>query len=169
MSEPTAKSALNGLRILAVDDEEDVLGVIQDLLDQAKVDVARDYEEASAKISENDYDLAILDIMGVNGLELLVQSVNRGIPTVMLTAHAMNPESLIASMNRGALCYLPKDELSTLDEVLDSILTAHARGQSTWEWLFKRLGSYFESKFGEDWTRKYADSLAKKGLDYWRN
>ena len=63
-------SYLKGKHILAVDDEEDILETIEDILDQATIDTARDYESASQKIKENRYDLAILDIMGVNGLKL---------------------------------------------------------------------------------------------------
>ena len=88
-------SYLKGKHILTVDDEEDVLETIEDILDEATIDKARDYESASQKIQENRYDLAILDIMGVNGLKLLEESVARGIPTVMLTAHAINPETLM--------------------------------------------------------------------------
>jgi DNA-binding response OmpR family regulator len=64
-----SKSYIKGKHILAVDDEEDVLETIEDILEGAKVDRAGDYESASRKIREQIYDLAILDIMGVNGLQ----------------------------------------------------------------------------------------------------
>ena len=54
-------SHLKGKRILAVDDEQDILESIENILDEAHVDGARDYESASRKIRENPYDLAILD------------------------------------------------------------------------------------------------------------
>ena len=95
MGDPT--SYIKGKHILAVDDEEDVLETIQDILDGAVVDCAKDYETASEKIRENVYDLAILDIMGVNGLQLLDEAVAKGIPTVMLTADtARNSRNSIA-------------------------------------------------------------------------
>lgn len=90
-------SLLKGIRILAVDDEEDILETIQEILDEAQIDTARDYKSASHKIRQGQYDLAILDIMGVDGLKLLEETVDRGIPTVMLTAHAISPETLMAS------------------------------------------------------------------------
>ena len=52
---------LDGKRILAVDDEADILETIQDILDMADVDIARDYASASEKIRNGSYDLAILD------------------------------------------------------------------------------------------------------------
>ena len=69
------KSYLKGLRILAVDDEEDVLDTIAEALEMAAVDRAQDFKTAVKKISQNQYDLAILDIMGVDGLTLLDKTV----------------------------------------------------------------------------------------------
>ena len=79
-----AESNLKGLHILAVDDEPDILETIQDIMDESEVDTAKSYEEALKKIGEGEYDLAILDIMGVDGMQLLLETVNRRIPTVML-------------------------------------------------------------------------------------
>jgi DNA-binding NarL/FixJ family response regulator len=137
-----------------VDDEEDVLETIEDILDDATIDKARDYESASQKIQENRYDLAILDIMGVNGLKLLEESVERGIPTVMLTAHAINPETLMKSIRMGAISYLPKETLADLDELLNDLLGAHEQGQPPWKLLFEKLGEYFDERFGPGWKEK---------------
>ena len=103
------ESLLKGKHILAVDDEEDILETIADFLDESYIDTARDYESASQKIKKGRYDLAILDIMGVNGLQLLEEAVDRDIPTVMLTAHAVNRETLMESIQKGAISYLPKE------------------------------------------------------------
>ena len=84
------KSYFEGKKILAVDDEKDILGIIQEELEMADVDMALDYQTATEKIKQNKYDLAILDIMWVDGLTLLKQTVEKKITTVMLTAHAMN-------------------------------------------------------------------------------
>ena len=145
------KSYLEGKKILAVDDEKDILEIIEEKLEMADVDTALDYQTASEKISQKKYDLAILDIMGVNGLNLLVEAVNKGIPTVMLTAHALNPETLKTSINKGALSFLPKEELPNLDEFLSEILATEKKGGSTWKLLFDRLGSFFEHRFGKNW------------------
>lgn len=149
-----SESHLSGKHILAVDDEQDILETIEDILDMARVDTARDFESASAKIREGKYDLAILDIMGVDGLKLLEKTVARGIPTVMLTAHAVNPETLMTSIRKGAISYLPKEMLAELDTLLGDLLGAHARGEAPWKLLFNRLGDYFDERFGPDWKQK---------------
>ena len=147
-------SYIKGKRILAVDDEEDILETIEDILDDAQVDRATDYAGASAKIRDHRYDLAILDIMGVNGLKLLEEAVEKGIPAVMLTAHAVNPETLMESIRKGAISYLPKEALADLDELLNALLGAQERGEPPWRLLFDRLGDYFDDRFGADWKEK---------------
>ena len=149
-----AESMLKGKHILAVDDEEDILETIEDILDETELELAKDYESASKKIKKTRYDLAILDIMGVDGLKLLDETVERGIPTVMLTAHAINPDTLMESIRKGAISYLPKETLSELDIFLEELLGAHAKGQPTWKLLFDKLGDYFDKRFGPDWKDK---------------
>jgi CheY-like chemotaxis protein len=153
---PTAtasqESPLAGVRVLAVDDEPDILETIEDVLEGAAVTRAQSYAEAMTKLGDDaEYDLAILDIMGVDGLNLLTETVNRGIPTVMLTAHAMNKETLKTSITKGALAYLPKEELARLDKFVVDFLAAHKKGESTWALLFDRLGAFFERSFGPQW------------------
>ena len=144
-------SFLKNKHILAVDDELDVLETIQEILEEAKIDVAQDYETASKKILETQYDLAILDIMGVNGIALLEECVKREIPAIMLTANAMNPESLVESIKKGAISYLSKEHLSVLDSLVAELLTAQDQGKSTWKLLFEKLGSHFNKRFGKNW------------------
>lgn len=148
------RAHLDGKRILAVDDEADILETIEDILDMAHVDSARDYAGASEKIRNGRYDLAILDIMGVNGLVLLEEAVAQGIPTVMLTAHAINPDTLMSSIRKGAIAYLPKETLAELDELLEDLLAAQAAGKPPWKLLFDKLGTYFDERFGPDWKAK---------------
>jgi CheY-like chemotaxis protein len=148
------KSYLEGKRILVVDDEPDIIETVAELLSEAEIDSARNYPDASLKIHRKKYDLALLDIMGVDGLTLLDESVARGIPTVMLTAHAMNPETLMASIRAGAVSYLPKEALADLGELLESLLGAHERGEPVWKMLFDKLGAYFDQRFGPGWKKK---------------
>ena len=148
------ESLLKGKHILAVDDEEDILETIEDILDESVIDSARDYENASKKIKAGTYDLVILDIMGVRGLELLEESVERGFPTVMLTAHALNPETLMESIQKGAISYLPKEKLSELDDLLNEILGAFNRNESTCELLLEKLWDYFEKRWGPGWQER---------------
>ena len=146
------ENPLKGVRVLAVDDEVDILETIEDVLDGAEVTRAATYDEGIAQLSSGkEFDIAILDIMGVDGLTLLAETVNRGIPTVMLTAHAMNKDTLKTAIKKGALAYLPKEELARLDKFLVDFLAAHKRGESTWAILFDRLGAFFERSFGPQW------------------
>lgn len=148
------KDHLKGFRILAVDDEPDVLETIVDTLETASVETASNFDDAVKLINKRHYDLAILDIMGVNGLELLKRTVEKEIPTVMLTAHAISAETLLESIRSGAISYLPKEKLGELDQILNEILEAQASGIPTWKLLFERLGEYFDKKFGPNWKEK---------------
>ena len=169
MSAPNPTERIRGLRILAVDDEPDILETIVDVLDGATVDCAGSYQEAIDLLTPDEskvpaigkYDLAVLDIMGVDGLSLLTTTVNERIPTVMLTAHAMNPQTLKASILNGALSYLPKEELSNLDDHISDVLDAVEKGQSTWHRLFMRMGRFFERAYGPAWI--------SDDPEFWRN
>lgn len=145
------ESILKGKHILVVDDEEDILATIIDILDEAVVDCARDYKSALRKIHRGGYDLVVLDIMGVNGLQLLEKSVKRRLPTVMLTAYAVNPQTLMESIQKGAISYLPKEKLAELDDLLSAILGAFGRNESTWGLLLERLWDYFNRHWGPGW------------------
>ena len=150
----TDKSYIKGKHILAVDDEKDILEIIVELLEDADIDTAQDYDSALEKIRDNAYDLAILDIMGVNGMKLLEETVSKGIPTVMLTAHAVSAEALIESIRKGAISYLPKEKLADLDDLLNTLIGAYERGEPPWKLLFEKLGEYFDQRFGPDWKEK---------------
>uniref|UniRef100_A0A7C4MNA4 Response regulator n=1 Tax=Desulfatirhabdium butyrativorans TaxID=340467 RepID=A0A7C4MNA4_9BACT len=147
-------SILKGKRILVVDDEPDVLETVEDILDMAEVDTAKAYEEASRKLREGRYDLAILDIMGVDGLKLLEEAVEKGIPSVMLTAHAITPEVLIQSIRKGAISFLPKETLAELDHLLEALLADYRDGIAPWKLLFEKLGAYFNERFGSQWQQQ---------------
>ena len=151
----TRESFIKGITILAVDDEIDILDTIEEILDEARVDKALDYEDALRKIKANPYDLAILDIMGVNGLKLLEETVSNGIPTVMLTAHAVNTDTLIESIRKGAISYLPKEQLGDLYDLLNRLMGAHGKGEPTWKLLFEMLGDYFDKRFGPGWKDEH--------------
>ncbi len=144
-------SFLKDKHILAVDDEKDVIETIQEILDMANVDTAYDYDTASQKIGQTQYDLAILDIMGVNGIKLLEECVAKDIPAIMLTANSMNPESLVESIKKGATSYLSKEHLSVLDSLISELLSAKDQGKTSWQLLFEKLGNFFDQRFGNDW------------------
>ena len=152
------ESILNGKRILAVDDEPDVLAVLEEEILSAspnsKVDKATHYEEAVERMASWTYDVVILDIMGVRGFDLLDLAVNRNFPVAMLTAHALSPESLKRSMEMGARAYLPKEKLGEVVPFLEDLLRyEYLPG---WKRLLEKLGGVFNARWGEYWQKSEA-------------
>ena len=65
------RNRLQGKKILIVDDEHDILESLKGLLYMCHVEEASSFEEAKGLIEKKDFDMAILDIMGVDGYRLL--------------------------------------------------------------------------------------------------
>jgi DNA-binding NtrC family response regulator len=160
-----SESPLKDKVILVVDDEPDVLETVGEELDMALIHKAGDYDTALQYLLSYTYDVVILDIMGVNGFELLKNAVSRGFPAVMLTAHAVTTDALKKSIKLGAISFLPKEKMSDLKEFLEDVVMDG--GKSIWIKLFDRLGAYFNKRFGPDWKEKdkffkeFEDSLRK--------
>jgi len=148
----TTESALKDKVILVVDDEPDVLETVEEELDMALIHKAGDYDTALQYLLSYTYDVVILDIMGVNGFELLKNAVSRGFPAVMLTAHAVTPDALKKSIKLGAISFFPKEKMTELKEFLEDVVLDG--GKPIWLKLFDRLGSYFNKRFGPDWKEK---------------
>ena len=142
---------LKGKKILVVDDEPDVLETVVELLDTATVSTAETFDRASELIAHESFDLVILDIMGVDGFALLEKCRGRRVPAAMLTAHAVNVESLNMAIKGGAVSFLPKEELHRLPELVAEILEGLERGEGHWARLFRRLGPFFKEKLGIAW------------------
>ncbi|MBW2437376.1 MAG: response regulator, partial [Deltaproteobacteria bacterium] len=104
------KDRLEGKRILLVDDEPDVLDTLVDLLPMCETVKASHFKAAKDYLESEYFDLAILDIMGVEGYHLLEIANQRDVTAVMLTAHALSPENVVKSYKEGAASYLPKEE-----------------------------------------------------------
>ncbi len=117
-----SESLLKDKIVLVVDDEVDVTDTVTEVLDMCLVRKANDYDTARQLLMSYTFDIVILDIMGVNGFELLKTSVKRGFPTVMLTAYALTPEALEKSIKLGAVSFLPKEKMSELDEFLADVV-----------------------------------------------
>ena len=145
-------SPLKDKTVLVVDDEPDVLETVEEELDMCLVHKASDYDTALQYLLSYTYDFVILDIMGVNGFELLKSSVSRGYPTVMFTAHSLSPESLKKSIKLGAVFFLPKEKISELRKYLEDVYTGG--GKPIWKKLFDKMGGYFNDRFGPDWKEK---------------
>jgi DNA-binding response OmpR family regulator len=146
---------LIGKKVLIVDDEPDVLEVLEEILHMCDVVKASSFDEAKKFLESENFDMAILDIMGVDGYKLLHIAKQRNITAVMLTAHALSPDNLLKSIKEGADSYLPKDELINITAFLIDILKSQEKGESTWEPWHRRLSSsYFERKYGGDWKNQ---------------
>jgi CheY-like chemotaxis protein len=147
----TTESPLKDKMILAVDDEPDVLETLAELLDMCQVITKTRYEDAVVYLNNNSPDLAILDIMGVNGFDLLELCVAKKIDAVMLTAHAFSVESLKKSLDLGASAYLPKEKMADIVSFLEDVVTLEH--QENWQRLFNRLGGFLNATFGGDWNK----------------
>lgn len=148
------ESILNNKRLLAVDDEPDILYTLEELLGDFEglvFDKATDHDTAYHLLRSWTYDLVILDIMGVRGFDLLNAAVSLGFPTVMLTAHALSMDALKQSIEMGARAYLPKEKMVDIVPFLEDVL--NLKYQSAWKRLFERLGGFFNAKFGPQWQR----------------
>ena len=155
------KSIVDGKRILAVDDEPDVLMVLEEELMAAapncKYEKAKTFEVAADKLKSQTYDLVILDIMGVRGFDLLEMAVNRNLKVAMLTAHALTPEALKRSFDMKARAYLPKEKLGEIVSFLEDVLTyEYLPG---WKRLMMKLDGFF--------TEKFKDMKEKTGYSFW--
>src|SRR4030042_1901340 len=126
------QETLRGKRVLVVDDEKDVLAVAGELLGVCKIDTASTFEQAKDLLENNFYHIAVLDIMGVRGYDLLEIATKRGIPALMLTAHALTKEDLKKSAEKGASFYVPKDASDKIDLYVADVLEAKEKKKNVW-------------------------------------
>lgn len=115
-------------KVLIVEDELSIVTLIKYNVEQAgfETDVAFDGEEAIKKISNNQYDLIILDLMlpKIDGLDIckFVRSENKSLPILMVTA-LNEEEDIINGLNSGADDYItkpfsPKELIARMNAVL---------------------------------------------------
>ena len=146
---------LEGKKVLIVDDEPDILEDLEEALDMCDIDTSAEYETAKHLLESKHYDIAVLDIMGVNGYELLAVAQRKGIPAVMLTAHALSADNFAKSMDGGACAYLPKDRLFDIAVFLTDVLEDGSNNRGVLGKWFDRLKGYYENKFGPGWLDEY--------------
>ena len=125
------RTLLGGKKILIVDDEPDVLDSLEELLTMCDVLRASSFEEAKALLESQPFDLAILDIMGVQGYKLLDLALEKKVISIMLTAHALTPEETVRSYKKGAAFFVPKDRLVDIATCLNDVLEAKEKGTIT--------------------------------------
>jgi DNA-binding NtrC family response regulator len=152
------KKLLQGKKVLIVDDEPDILDLLTELLSACKIDRASTFEEAKEFLESESYDVTVLDIMGVNGFELLQIAKQKGIPALMLTAHALNKESLKKSAEEGASYYVPKHEIDKIDVFVADVIEAREKSKNPWVRWFERLGGFFDQSkefSGPNWREQH--------------
>jgi len=149
--------SLHGKRILIVDDEPDVLDVLEELLDMCDVVKAGTFDQARDLLAAESFDIVVLDIMGVDGYGLLDIAREKNLPAVMLTAHALSLEDTVKSYQKGAVSYIPKEELTHIATFLNDVLEAKKQGKQFWWRWFDRFGTFYENRFGPDWQNKYPE------------
>jgi DNA-binding NtrC family response regulator len=158
---------LKGKKILIVDDEPDVLEILIELLDICRIDTASSFEEGKKLLENQTYDIAILDIMGVKGFELLKIANTQKIPALMLTAHGLSEESLKKSAAEGALYYAPKEKMNEIDIFVADVLDAIDNQKNPWVKWFERLAGFYDSKFhGPNWREQEQEFWKEKFKKY---
>jgi DNA-binding NtrC family response regulator len=167
MESPKIPDIVKGKRVLIVDDEKDVLDTLTELLDMCKLDAASSFEQGKEFLENEYYDVAVLDIMGVKGYELLEIANSRDIPALMLTAHALSEEHLKQSAEKGAAYYAPKDRINDIALFVADVIEAREKKKNGWVKWFDRLGNFFDKRFGgTDWREKEKDFWEKKVKGY---
>ena len=156
---------LKGKKILIVDDEPDVLEALEDLLYSCDVRKAANFEDAKKLLETQDFDITILDIMGVDGYKLLQIAIEKKVIPVMLTAKALSQEDATKSFKEGAASYIPKQEMARITTFLSDILMAKEKGESPWWRWSERLGPFFKKLFGPGWNSEY---IEKTKEEIWR-
>jgi len=163
---------LQGKRVLIVDDEHDILDTLTELLSICMIDRASTFEEAKELLEKYSYDVVVLDIMGVKGFELLKIAKEKDIPTLMLTAHALNEDTLKKSAEEGASYYVPKQEIGKIDVFVADVIEAREKGRNPWVKWFERLGPFFHERMnfrGPNWRedhKKFWDEKLKQLTNY---
>ena len=152
---------LTGKKILVVDDEPDILDTVEDLLPMCEVVKASTFEEAKRLLETQDFDIAILDIMGVDGYELLKIAKKKNIIAVMLTAHSLTVQDTKKSFELGAASFIPKDKIMDIAVFLTDILEGQKKGKRFWWRWLDRFADYYDRRFGPNWQEKDKDFWEK--------
>jgi DNA-binding NtrC family response regulator len=113
-----SKSGANAARILAADDQQDILEAIELLLKPQgyKVDVVRSPVLGRESLASNSYDAVLIDLnytrdttSGREGLDLLseIVAIDSTMPVIVMTAWG-NVELAVEAMRRGARDFIQK-------------------------------------------------------------
>jgi DNA-binding NtrC family response regulator len=151
------ESILNNKKILAVDDEPDVLDSVEKEILAVAPNCyfykATEYQTAMELLVSYTYDLIILGNIGVGGFDLLDINMNRPVrfPVVMLTDHTLNPQALRRSIEMGSRACLPKEKLGDVVPFLEDVL--RYENLPGWARLFQNVRGFFNARWGENWKK----------------
>ena len=101
------------LRVLIVDDEEDLTGTLVERLDLRGFNAAavQTGKQALQQIRDNRFDVVVLDIKlkGEDGVEVMkkIRQIKKNLPVILLTGH-MSKESNEEGLKAGAIDYILK-------------------------------------------------------------
>lgn len=121
-------------RILIVDDDTSVLGVLSDVFDSVDIDVetCSDPELALERFGEGSFDVVISDerMPKMSGSEMLrrLRSLSPRTPTILLTAYGSSRVLARAYERSGVFSYLAKpfDNRALIGTVLEALKAADA-------------------------------------------
>lgn len=114
------------IKVLIADDHTLVRKGLKQILleteDIEKVDEAKDGKETISKVSQNEYDLVLLDISlpGRSGIDVLkqIKELDPELPVLILSMHP-EEQYAVRSLRAGAAGYLTKE--SAPDELIQAI------------------------------------------------
>jgi len=151
------------IKVLVADDHtlvrKGLKKILLDTKDVKVVDEASDDKEILTKVSNNDYDLVLLDISlpGRNGIDVLkqIKCMRPELPVLILS---MYPEEqyAIRSIKAGASGYLTKE--SAPDELIDAIRKV-ALGR---KYITSSLAERLAMEIGEKTGRPSHESLSDR-------
>ena len=145
-------STRNGKRILAVDDDPDLLEVLEEeivaVYPDFKVEKAHRFWQAVEKMTCITYDAVILDMTSGYGFKLLELAQSRHLPVGLLTTYPILPEHPRLPTQMAARAFLSKERLGDAAPFLEKIMD----GKSKYVFLLKR------------WLRRFVGILRRKHL-----
>lgn len=116
---------MTDLKVLLVDDEDELVETLAERLEirDINADWVTSGEDALEKITEEPYDIAILDVKmpGIGGITLkkLMEQKNPRMKFIFMTGHGSEADFRAGSMEAGAEYYLIKPV--NIDELIKKI------------------------------------------------
>lgn len=119
-------STRNGKRILAIDDDPDLLEVLEEEILAAypdfNVEKAFTFPQAVEKMNWINYDAVILDIMNGYGFKLFQLAQSRHLRVGLLTAYPILQDNPRLPTQMAARAFLSKERLGDVGPFLDKIM-----------------------------------------------